>query len=117
MSSRPRAARGGPPGLSGEMQSSDRKDLTDSQSRAESARHKPRTVSSTDTRQLDSLSVRCRCPVCGAQEASGALLAHDVGSLAVEEGRASADENGVHGVVVAVDHAGQAAVLLDALLG
>src|SRR3981081_2969798 len=99
------------------MQSSDRNDFTESQSRADSAFHIPNTVSSTYPGAL-------RLPydpraglVGGPQEPSGALLADEVGRLAVEEHRAAADEYRVHSVVISVHHAGQAAVLVDPVLG
>src|ERR1700754_4592078 len=99
------------------MQSSDRNCVIPSQSLADRAFHMPRTVSSTDTCELTLMCGDCGGLVRGAQEAAGALLADEIGRLAVEENRTAADEYRVHGVVVAVDHAGQAAVLLRAILG
>src|SRR3954447_18960486 len=99
------------------MQSSDRNVFSDSQSRADRAFHIPRTVSSTDTCELAFLYRQCRCLACCPQEPPGALLAHDVGRLAVEEYRTATDENRFHGVVVAVHHAGGTAVVLDGVLG
>src|SRR5215208_2789475 len=97
------------------MQSSDRKVFNESQSRADSAFHIPWTVSSTDTGQLTFLKgggfVR------GAQVTPSASPADDVGGLAVEKHHAAADEYRADGGVVAVDHAGQPAVLVDRLLG
>jgi len=51
------------------------------------------------------------------QEAAGALPTDEVGGVAVDEHRVAADEHGADGVIVAVDHAGQAAILLDPFLG
>src|SRR5215210_4121041 len=99
------------------MQSSDRNVFKESQSRADRAFHMPRTVSSTDTCELRFVSGDCGSLVCGAQEAAGAVSADEVGWLAVEEDRSATDENSGDGVVVAVDHAGQPAVLLDGVLG
>src|SRR6185295_18734252 len=96
------------------MQSSDRNVFSAPQSRADSAFHIPCTVSSTDTCELHLLGGDGRGLVRGAQEAPRTLLADDVGRLAIEEHRTAADE---YGVVVAVDHAGQPAVLLDRVLG
>jgi hypothetical protein len=53
----------------------------------------------------------------GAQEAACAVLADEIGRLAFQKYRATSDEYRFDGVVVAVDHAGQAAILLDAVLG
>src|SRR5690349_15961615 len=97
------------------MQSSDRNVVSDSQSLADSAFHMPRTVSSTDTGELH--LVGSGGLVRGAQESAGALHADDVGQLAVDEHRAASHEHRADGVVVAVDHPGQPAVLLDAVLG
>src|SRR5690349_4492232 len=52
----------------------------------------------------------------GAQEAAGALRAEHLGGPPVEEHRLPGDEHGADGVVVAVHHARQSAVLLDLLL-
>src|SRR5215207_2572740 len=99
------------------MQSSDRNVFSKSQSRADSAFHIPRTVSSTDTCQLTFLS-RPRGSLVGRpQEPPRALLADEIGGLAVEEHRVAADEYSLHGVVVAIHHAGQTAILLDTFLG
>src|ERR1700736_6467101 len=98
------------------MQSSERNALRESQSRADRAFHIPRTVPSTDTGQLTLLRRYCRGFVRGAQEAAGALLADDFGRPAVEEHSTARDEHRVDGVVVAVDHPGRAAVLLDTIL-
>src|SRR4051812_41300344 len=117
MSSGPRAAAVGPTGMSRYMQSADRNVFKESQSRAERAFHMPRTVSSTDTCELRFVSGNCGSLVRGAQEAAGAVPADKIGRLAVEEHRAAADENRGDGVVVAVDHPGQPAVLLDRVLG
>src|SRR6476469_3283879 len=97
------------------MQSSARNGFMPSQSRADSAFHIPRTVSSTDTCQLAFCNRRGL--VCRAQEAPGARLADEWRRQTVEEYRPTADEHGTDGVVVAVDHAGQPAILLDAGLG
>src|SRR4051812_44432081 len=97
------------------MQSSDRNVFNESQSRADSAFHMLRTVSSTDTCQLAFLNRRSL--VRRTQESARALVADEAGGLAVEEHRTAADEDGNHGGVVAVDHSGQTAVLLDAVLG
>src|SRR4051794_36906427 len=99
------------------MQSSERNGFIPSQSRADSAFHMPRTVSSTDTCQLTFCDWQGWSLVRGAQEAPGASLADQVGGLAVDEHRAPADQYRLHGVVVAVHHAGQAAVLLDTVFG
>ncbi|CQD19274.1 hypothetical protein BN970_04347 [Mycolicibacterium conceptionense] len=55
--------------------------------------------------------------MCGSQEPAGALLADEVGQLTVGEHGAPADQDGGDGLVVAIHHAGQAAVLLDGVLG
>src|ERR1700704_1510814 len=99
------------------MHSSDRNCFIPSQSRADNAFHIPRTVSSTDTCQLTLMRGDCRGFVRGTQEPAGALLADEIGGFAIEEHRAASDEYRVDGVVVAIDHAGQAGVLLDTILG
>src|SRR6267154_2579655 len=100
------------------MQSSDRNVFSSSQSRADSAFHMPRTASSADTCQLTfSKHGHGRSLVRGAQEPAGAPLADEIGRLAVEEHRAAADEYRADGLVVAIHHARQPAVLFDAILG
>src|SRR3979490_3075598 len=99
------------------MQSSDRNVCSSSQSRADSAFHMPRTVSSTDTCRLTFLHRDRRRLVRGPQEPAGPLLTDEGGGLAVEEHRTPADQHGVEADGVAVDHAGQTAILIDTILG
>src|SRR6188768_1203473 len=99
------------------MQSSDRNCFISSNSRADRALHMLRTVSSTDTCQL-TVGRRDRWDlVRGTQEPTGALFADEIAGRAVDENRAPANEHSIDGSVVAVDHPGQAAILLDLFLG
>src|SRR4051812_3369432 len=109
------------------MQSSERYVFRASQLRSDSACHIPRTTCFTSA----SVDASCcstdigefafrggggrRLP--GAQEAAGAFIAECRGGFTVAEHGATGDEYRGDGVVVAVDHAGQPAVLLNLLFG
>src|SRR3954447_2293960 len=110
------------------MQSSDRNVLSVSQSRSDSAFHMPNTVWATSVGtaevSIDMCQLRfrrrragCRRRPAHPQETPGALGPENVGRFAVADDRTPADQHQIDGVVVAVDHPGQAGVLLDGVLG
>src|SRR6476646_7154957 len=99
------------------MQSSDRNCFVPSQSRADRALHMLRTVSSTDSCQLAFLRRDRGRLVSGTHEPTGALFADGIAGRAVDENLPTANDEGIDGSIIAVDHRGQPAVLLDLFLG
>src|SRR5690349_5888416 len=97
------------------MQSSARKVFTASQLRADNARHIPNTTSADIGELLVAAQGADRAA--RGEEAAGARAAHQLRWPSVVEDRPAADQHYRHGVVVAVDHPGQPAVLVDGGLG